>query len=57
MMLVLISAPRWAQIVGSEADWNIKGEASSQLNDRRLELHRGRYPRKTFEGVESSVPI
>ena len=57
MMAVLISAPRWAQIVGSEADWNIKGEASSQLNDRRLELHRGRYPRKTFEGVESNVPI
>lgn len=32
-----------AQIFGSEADWNIKGEASHQLNDRRLDLHRGRF--------------
>lgn len=29
--------------MGSEADWNIKGEASPELNDRRLDLHRGKY--------------
>ncbi len=51
----LISVPSWAQVVGTEADWNIKSEASSQLNHRRLDLHRGRYHTKMHSGVEKVV--
>ena len=34
---------RWAQIVGTEADWNIKSVPCPQLDGRELELHRGKY--------------
>ena len=43
MITALISTLSWAQVVGTEADWNIKGEPSPHLNNRRLDLHRGRY--------------
>lgn len=35
--------PSIAQIIGTEADWNIKSEPSPQLNGRQLNLHRGRF--------------
>ena len=58
MFAVLTSAPRWSQVVGSEADWNIKGEASTHLNDRRLDLHRGRYDTTMLVvGMESKAPL
>ena len=43
MIAALTSATSVAQIMGSKADWNIKSEPSPLLNDRQLELHRGRY--------------
>ena len=57
MTAVLIFAPSVAQIFGSEADWNIKGEASDQLNDRRLDLHRGRYNNTTFPSMGKDVLV
>ena len=31
-----------AQIMGSDKDWNIKDEKSPLLEDRQIDLHRGR---------------
>ena len=53
----LTFAPSWVQIVGTEADWNIKGEASPQLNDRRLDLHRGRYQKNRSRKTRNEVPV
>ena len=53
----LTSTPSWTQIVGSEADWNIKGEASSMLHDRQLDLHRGRYHMSVLSIIECEIFI
>ena len=57
MTTALISTPSWAQVVGTEADWNIKGEPSPQLNGRRLDLHRGRYYTTMLPSMGNKVTV
>lgn len=57
LIAALTFAPSWAQVVGTEADWNIKGEPCPQINDRRIDLHRGRYYTAMLRNIESNVPI
>ena len=57
MITVLIADPSWAQVVGTEADWNIKGEPSPYLDNRRLDLHRGRYDTAMLPSMRKKVPF
>ena len=56
-IVVLTPASSWTMVVGTKADWNIKGEPDPGLNGRQLDLHRGRYDATILPSMERILGV